>query len=168
MYSLKEVAIAHAKAAERLFEPNAEFLNCNEEVIPVFINLLFQSVEVILKSLAIESGLATKNELRHSKTTRNGHGVKELASLINEKIGSDKVLDLLLPRRGFAISNDILKAMVFGHEFEPSRDAYARRNITYSQFGEGDLQLISGAKDWVKAVMSAANNIETAVCKLKG
>lgn len=166
MFSLKEVAIAHAKAAARLLEPNAEFLNSNEEVIPVFVNLLFQSVEVIIKSLAIESGLADEKELRDRETTRNGHGIRELACLINGKIGADVIVDLLLPKRGYAVSNEMLKIMIFGTEFAPSRNAYASRKITYSQFGAGELQLFGSANDWVKAVMSAAKNIESAISKI--
>ena len=52
MFSLKVAALGHAKAAERMVNKDAEFLNSNEEVIPVFINLLFQSVEITIKAFA--------------------------------------------------------------------------------------------------------------------
>lgn len=169
MFTLMEAAIAHAKAAEKLLEPEAEFLNKNEEVIPVFVNLLFQSLELTLKSFATEANLATEQELRDRKSTRNGHGVKELASLINTKLSSGgNVVDLLLPKQGYAKSNSILNAMVFGVEFEPSREMYLKRNITYAQFGVGQLQVLGGAKEWVISIMRAAENTFSAVQKLKG
>ena len=67
MFTLKEAALAHALAAERLLGGDATFLNENEAMIPVFVNLLFQSIEMTLKSIAIESGLATDHELRDKK-----------------------------------------------------------------------------------------------------
>jgi len=168
MFTLKEAALAHVKAAEKLLEPEAGFLNENEEVIPIFVNLLFQSVELTLKSFAIEAGLATEQEVRDKRKTRNGHGIEELAILINTKVGQNNVIDLLLPKRGFAISNSILNAMVFGMEFKPSRESYATRNITYGQFGAGQLQIFGGAKEWVEAVRCAAENIHSAAGTLNG
>ena len=73
------------------------------------------------------------------------------------------IIDLLLPLRGFAISNEVLKAMVFGEEFSPSRESYIQRNITYSQFRLGELQVIGGVKEWVDAIRKAAENIDSAV-----
>ena len=111
MLSLKEAALGHAKAAERMVDQEAEFLNSNEEVIPVFINMLFQSVEITIKAFAIETGMATERELR-DRRTRNGHGILELANLINSKLEGVSIIDLLLPLRGFANSNSVLKAMI--------------------------------------------------------
>lgn len=162
MYSLREVALAHAIAAEKLLEPDGEFLNSNEAVIPVFINLLLQSLEITLKSVAIDSGLATEYELRDKKKTRNGHGVEELAKLIEEKNGGNSVVDLLLSRQGYADSNAIVKAMLFDPRFEPTRDSYAKRNITYCDLSAGDLQVIGGSKSWATAVILAAKNIDSA------
>ena len=162
MLSLKEAALGHAKAAERMVDQEAEFLNSNEEVIPVFINMLFQSVEITIKAFAIETGMATERELR-DRRTRNGHGILELANLIDSKLEGVSIIDLLLPLRGFANSNTVLKAMVFGEEFSPSRESYIQRNITYAQFRLGELQVIGGVKEWVEAIRKAAENIDDAV-----
>ncbi len=163
MFSLKESALGHAKAAERLVDDEAVFLNRNKEVAPVFINLLFQSVEITLKAFATETGLATEKELRDREITKNGHGIFELANLINSKLEDIEVIDLLLPMRGFADSNDVLMAMVYDDKFKPSRDSYVRRNITYAQLKPGDLQVVVGVKGWVEAIRKAAENLDHAV-----
>ena len=167
MFTLKEAALAHALAAERLLGGDATFLNENEATIPVFVNLLFQSIEMTLKSFAIEAGLATDHELRDKKNTRNGHGIKEIAELINSKIKDKQLIDILLPRQGFAISNDIVKAMIFDECFSATRESYIKRNIAYSQFSEGDLQIVNGLKQWVDAVKNAAHNIMSAADEIK-
>ena len=164
MFSFKEVALGHAKAAERMVDKEAKFLNTNEEVVPVFINLLFQSVEITIKAFATETGLATEQELRYDKATRNGHGILELVNLIDSKLEDDvSIIDLLLPLRGFANSNAVLRVMIFGEEFSPSRESYIHRNITYAQFKLGELQVIGGVKEWVEAIRKAAENIDNAV-----
>lgn len=162
MFTLNEAALAHALAAEKLLGVDENFLNENEATIPVFVNLLFQSLEMTLKSFAIEAGLATEQELRDKKTTRNGHGIKEIAELINNKIKNKQLVDMLLPRQGCSISNDIVKAMIFDERFSATRESYIKRNIAYSQFAEGDLQLVHGLKQWVDAVKKAAINIMSA------
>jgi len=167
MFTLKEAALAHALAAEKLLGVDATFLNENEATIPVFVNLLFQSLEMTLKSFAIEAGLATEKELRDKKTTRNGHGIKEIAELINNKIKGKQLIDILLPRQGCAISNDIVKAMTFDERFSATRESYIKRNIAYSQFAEGDLQIVHGFKQWVDAVKKAAINIMSAANEIK-
>ena len=167
MFKLKEAAIAHALAAEKLIEPNEDFLNSNEAVIPIFINLLLQSLEITLKAIALESGLATESELRSRSQTRNGHGIEELAKLLDSKMHGKSVVDCILPRQGYAHSNDILKAMIFDSRFSPSRDSYAKRNLTYSQFKPGELQIIQGAKTWVNAVAQSAKNIDLACDEIR-
>ncbi len=165
MYSLSEVAIAHALAAEKLLEPEGTFLNQTEAMVPVFVNLLFQSVEMTLKSFAIEANLANEQELREKKTTRNGHGIKEIAEIINAKMGNQTLIDILLPRQGFSLYNDILKAMIYENCFSKTRESYIYRKIAYSQFKEGELQVVQGLKSWVTAVKKAAQNIEAAAAE---
>lgn len=162
MFSLREIALAHAVVAEKLLHDNGDFLKNNEAAVPVFVNLLFQALEITLKSFAIESGIAEEGELR-SKRTKKGHGVKEIAELINERLNGESVVDVLLPMRGCANSNGILKAMIFDSRFAPSRESYSKRDITYSQFKKGELQLIDDVKAWVKAVKLAAEKVELAI-----
>ncbi|MBJ2138307.1 hypothetical protein JEU11_17735 [Paraglaciecola chathamensis] len=162
MYSLVEAASAHAKAAQKLLEPDGLFLNSEKAIIPVFVNLLLQSVEISLKAFAIETQLLTPSELR-SKKLKNGHGIKEIAKAVNEKLSPNEVLSLLLPMRGFAQSNDIVREMIFGEKFEPTRLSYISRKITYSEFVQGELQIIKGANNWVCAVLSLCQNIDRAV-----
>lgn len=166
MYSLVEAANAHAKAAQRLVEPDGSFLNSEFAVVPVFVNLLLQSIEISLKAFATETQLLRPSELR-SKKLRNGHGIKEIAVAINEKLAPNDVLSLLLPKKGFAHSNDIVREMIFGEKFEPTRLSYISRKLTYSEFVHGELQLISGAKNWVFAVRSVCQNIDRAVLAYK-
>ena len=166
MYSLKETSLGHAKAAERLIFDGVDFINTSHEVVPVFVNLLFQSVEMTLKSIATESGLVTIKGLRNKNKFGNGHDLMRVARFIDSKLGDQSIVDLLLPRQSFADSNIILNEMIFGDMFAPSRSSYQRRNITYSQFGEGELQIVEGVNGWVKAVKQAAENIDNGVQKI--
>lgn len=166
MYSLTDSAIAHAKSAQKLLEPDGTFLNTQKAAIPVFVNLLFQSIEISLKSFATEAELLSPRELR-STNLRNGHGIREIAEAINKKMPPKEVINLLLPMRGFAISNAIIIKMVYGSEFEPTRQSYACRKITYAEFRKGDLQVVNGSKDWVNAVLATSQNIGSAVLRYK-
>jgi hypothetical protein len=166
MYSLTDSAIAHAKSAQKLLEPDGSFLNTQKAAVPVFVNLLFQSIEISLKSFATDTGILSPKELR-SPNLQNGHGVREIAEAINKKMPPKEVISLLLPMKGFAISNAIIVKMVYGSEFEPTRLSYARRKITYAEFIKGDLQVVNGAKDWVNAVLAASQNIGSAVLEFK-
>jgi hypothetical protein len=78
-----------------------------------------------------------------------------------------EVINLLLPMKGFAISNAIIIKMVYGSEFEPTRQSYACRKITYTEFRKGDLQVVNGSKDWVNAVLATSQNIGSAVLRYK-
>ena len=69
--------------------------------------------------------------------------------------------------QGFAISNDIVKAMIFDERFFATRESYIKRNIAYSQFAEGDLQIVNGLNQWVCAVKNAAINIMSAADEIK-
>ena len=166
MFTFKEAAVAHALAAEKLLEPDTIFIN-KEAMVPIFVNLLLQSLEITLKSFAIEAKLANEDELRYGKNLRHGHGIKEIAEFINTKIGNRSLVDILLPRQGYAISNSIIQTMIFDDCFAPTRESYINRNIAYSQFKKGELQIVQGLKSWVEAVKSAALNIESAVVEIQ-
>ncbi|MBN4075429.1 MAG: hypothetical protein COA71_11905 [SAR86 cluster bacterium] len=163
MFSLQEAALGHAISAEKLIEGGADFLNNNEPAIPVFINLLLQSIEITFKAFATQTELATDRELRSREITRNGHGLNEIASLIDGRINDNTIIDLLLPRQGFAVSNSILNAMIYGQKFHPTRESYCSRNIIYAQFDLGELQVIGGVLEWALAIKQAAQNIDRAV-----
>lgn len=166
MYSLKEISLGHAKAAERLIIDGVDFLNESHEVVPVFVNLLFQSVEMTLKSIATDSGLVPMKGLRNRKNFGNGHDISKLAQFINNELDGQSIVDLLLPRQGFIDSNIILHEMISGDRFAPSRSSYQSRNITYSQFKHGELQIVDGLNNWVNAVKQAAENIDNGVLKI--
>lgn len=53
MFDLQEAAIGYAKSAERILGEDARFLNENPEVVPIFISLLFQPLEISLKHLGL-------------------------------------------------------------------------------------------------------------------
>ena len=84
MFDLQEAAKGYAKAAERILGEDADFLEDNQEVIPVFVALLFQSIEISLKYLGVEAGLFSAQEAKNRKLTKNGHGLGEIAGLVNE------------------------------------------------------------------------------------
>ncbi|MBM4348568.1 MAG: hypothetical protein FJ106_01570, partial [Deltaproteobacteria bacterium] len=56
VYTGQEAAIAYALSAERIAGSDANFLNENQAVIPIFVSLLFQSLEISIKYAGIESG----------------------------------------------------------------------------------------------------------------
>ncbi len=89
MFNLQETATAYAKGAERILGEDATFLNGNKEVVPVFVSLLFQSLEISLKHLGLEANLFTEQEARDKKLTKNGHGINEIANLVNTRLGAD-------------------------------------------------------------------------------
>lgn len=166
MFSLQDTAKAYAKGANKILGEDASFLNDNQEVIPVFVSLLFQSLEVSLKHLGIESQLFTSTEARDRKLTRNGHGIKEIAELVNEKLGANNnypVITALTAGLGNAQTAEIIQTMIFFPEFEPTRNSYQNRNLGYAQLKPGELQLLGGLKPWAEAVVEVAENLPIAI-----
>lgn len=166
MFSLEEAAIAYVKAAEKVLGEDASFLNDNQEVIPVFVSLLFQSLEISLKHLGIESQLFSSKESRDRKLTKNGHGIKEISDLVKDRLGADKdypVVMALTAGLSNSQTSEILQKMIFGKEFERTRQSYQTRNLGYSQLGPGDLALLNGLKPWVVAVREVAENLPSAI-----
>ena len=166
MFNLQEAATAYAKSAERILGEDAKFLNDNQEVVPVFVSLLFQSLEISLKHLGIEAKLFSKQEARDKKLTKNGHGIREIADLVNMKLGADKDYPVVMALTA-GLSNsqvaDILHKMIFSKELDSTRQAYQSRNLGYSQLKPGDLALLNGLMPWVVAIRKVAENLPTAI-----
>ena len=166
MFSLQDTAKAYAKGAKRILGEDASFLNGNQEVIPVFVSLLFQSLEVSLKHLGIESQLFTTTESRDRRLTKNGHGIEEIAALVNDRLGANEdypVIMALIAGLENTQAADILQKMIFSQEFEPTRKSYQNRNLGYAQLKPGDLQLLDGLKPWSDAIEAVAENLPTAI-----
>lgn len=169
MFSLKEAAIAYATAAERILGDDAEFLKSNPAVVPIFVSMLFQSLEISIKHAGIESELFTMQEARN-RQNRSGHGIKELAILAIEKLGGD--LDSLGPGAAFDPivsamtffnsrdgSSQYIHEMICGDALEKSREVYASRRLGYGQICEGDFVTMGPIVEWVFAVKETAMNL---------
>lgn len=166
MFTLQEAALAYAKAAECVLGQDSEFINQNQELVPVFTLLLFQSIEISLKHLGIAAGLFTEQESRDRKLTKNGHGVKEIADLVNRRLGANSdypVLTALTVGLNDGWESEILEEMVYGSDLEATRKAYESRNLGYANLHQGDFALVQGLKPWATAVRSIAENLPKAV-----
>ncbi|MFZ2632087.1 MAG: hypothetical protein WA081_20655 [Desulfosalsimonadaceae bacterium] len=166
MFTLQDAAVAYAKGAERILGEDANFLNGNQEVIPVFVSLLFQSLEISLKYLGIEAKLFSEQEARDRKLTRNGHGIKEISDLVNARLGADKDYPVIMAITAGLNNNqaaDILHKMIFGEGFDRTRQSYQSRNLGYSQLKQGELALLNGLKPWVIVIREVAENLSTAI-----
>lgn len=166
MFNLQEAATAYAKAAERVLGDDAEYMKSNEELVPVFVALLFQSIEISLKHLGIEAGLFTEQEARDKKLTKNGHGVREIADLVNAKLGANQdypVVSALMAGLYGDGHAEIVGKMLFAPEFEATRKSYQSRNLGYAKLQQGDFALVEGLKTWVMAVRNVAENLPRAV-----
>ena len=170
MFNLQEAAVGYAKSAERVLGEDSEFINNNQEVLPVFVALLFQSVEISLKHLGIESGLFTENESRDRKLTKNSHGVKEIADLVNERLRADRdypLVTALTVGLKDEWSPEIFQQMVFGSDFARTRKAYQCRNLGYARLRQGDLSVVQGLKPWAQSVRRIAENLPKAIDVVK-
>lgn len=166
MFDLREAAVAYAKAADRVLGVDVAYIDVNQELVPVLVALLFQSIEISLKHLGIESGLFTEKEARDKKLTRNGHGVKEIADLVNVKLGANRdypVVVALTARMTDDWEAGILREMLFGPDFESTRQSYQSRNLGYGKIELGGLAIVQDFKRWVTAVRNIAENLPTAV-----
>lgn len=116
MYGLDEAAMAYVLAAERLFEPDGAFISNQSAVVTLFVSMIFQSLEISIKHVGIESGLFTLKEARR-RENRSGHGIKELALLAVERLGGNPFHPVIMAMT-FAnkddYSYDVIKAMICG------------------------------------------------------
>lgn len=165
MFTGREAAMAYALSAERIFGQDDGFLDANPTCVPIFVSLLFQSLEISIKQAGLESGLFSMQEAR-SRQQRSGHGIKELAALAVEKLGG-KPFDPIVMAMTFASrktnSAEIVRHMICGVELEKTRASYASRNLGYAQVAEGDFAIIQPVKHWVAAVKETAANLPTTI-----
>lgn len=166
MFDFQEAATACAKGAERILGEDIAYINQNHELIPVFVSLLFQSIEISLKHLGLEANLFTEKEARDRKLTKNGHGIREIAELINMRLGGDKdhpVIMALTAGLDDSQIAEIVDKMIFGQEFESTRKAYQSRNLGYAQLNQGDMALVQELALWSSAVKDIAQNLPRAI-----
>ena len=165
MFDLQEAAIGYVKSAERILGEDARFLNENPEVVPIFISLPFQSLEISLKHLGLESKLFSEQESRDRKLTKNGHGILEIANLINDRLGAKGDFPVIMALTAGMIDTqhqEILQRMIFDLEGESVRKSYESRNLGYLQLKPDDLKLLS-LKPWVTSVREVAYNLPRAI-----
>lgn len=169
MFNFQEAAIAYAKGAERILGEDATFLNDNQEVVPVFVSLLFQSLEISLKYLGLETKLFSEQEARDRKLTKNGHGIREIADLVNKRLGADRdypVVMALTAGLDNSQAGDFVQKMIFAKELDSTRQLYQSRNLGYSQLKSGELKLLKvngELRPWVVAIREVAENLPTAI-----
>jgi hypothetical protein len=171
IFTLSEAAMAYAMTAERLFGNDVEFLNSNPAVVPIFVSHLFQSLEISIKAAGIGSGLFTEEEAR-ARPLRRGHGIKELANLLKEKLGAaslDTIVEVMTfpdqcggsiaypDRWGGSIK--FIRLMICGKDLEKTRESYASHALGYGQVSAGDFGLLYSVSDWIKSVKVTASNL---------
>ncbi len=165
MFSLEEAAIAYASAAEHMFGSDAAFLDTNPAVVPIFVSMLFQSLEISIKHAGVESGLFTMQEARN-RQNRSGHGIRELAALAVEKLGGSP-FDPIVVAMTFSKSGDrssqFIREMICGSKMGNTRCAYASRRLGYGEVYEGDFALINPIAEWVSAVKQTALNLPATI-----
>lgn len=161
MFTLQEAAIAYALSAEKICDSSTDFLNENPSVVPVFVNLLFQSLEISIKAAGIESNLFTIGEAR-SRQNRSGHGISELAALAVEKLGGDPFEPTIMAMtfaNTHSDSNRVIREMICGEGFQRTRDSYATRNLGYGEVAEGDFAIMEPIASWIVSVKETAQNL---------
>ena len=165
IFTGQEAAVTYALSAERIFNNDFDFLIKERAVIPIFVSLLFQSLEISIKHAGIASGLFTEKEARKS-AMRNGHGIKEFATLAAKRLRRSPV-DFLSAMTNFNIhpnSAEVILQMIRGEDFEKTRACYASRCLGYAQVADGDFSLIdSDISGWIAAVKETATNLPKAI-----
>ena len=165
MFTGYEAAIAYAISAERICGNSADFLEANPAVVPIFVSLLFQSLEISIKQAGVGSDLFTIQEAR-SRQRRSGHGIKELAALAVNKLGGDPFEPVIMAMT-FANthpnSKQIIREMICGNCFQKTRESYASRRLGYGEVFEGDFAIIEPVSDWIESVKETAFNLSKTI-----
>jgi len=165
IFTGSDAALAYALSAERIFRGDHEFFKTEPACKPIFVSLLFQSLEISIKHAGVESDLFTIEETRR-RQHRSGHGIKELAGLAVEKLGGDAYEPLILAmtyhNKG-SNSKHIIKEMITGEKLENTRNSYALRDLGYAQVENGDFAIIYPVEDWIAAVKETAINLPSAI-----
>lgn len=169
VYTFGEAALAYALCAEKICDGNVDFLNRNPGTIPIFVSMLFQSLEISIKHAGIESGLFTIQEAR---TQKKGHGIAELAQLAVEKLGGDDPRSSLIPALTIKIDGacqpgTVIGEMICGRAFEKTRQSYLSRRLGYAEIANGDFALFSSIRNWIESVKQTALNLDTTIDILK-
>jgi hypothetical protein len=163
IFSRKEIALAYAKSAERLFGSDDGFLTVNPGAVPIFVNLLFQSLEISIKYAGIESRLFTIEEVRQK---RIGHRIGELAELAMERLGgntSDLIMAMTCCNNQKLRSDYIIEQMIYGGELQETRECYCTRGLGYGEVYQGGLRLINSISEWIESVKQTAANLPLTV-----
>jgi hypothetical protein len=159
MFTGCETALAYAISAEKICGNNADFLNANPPVVPIFVSLLFQSLEISIKRAGIDSRLFT---IGQAKQCRHGHGIQELAALLDNRLGDNRFGAVIMAMT-FASTHPnrkkIIKEMICGHRLQKTRESYAFRQLGYGEVAEGDFATIQPLSDWIKSVKETASNL---------
>lgn len=140
-------------------------MQANHAVIPIFVTQLFQSLEISIKHVGLASNLITEAEAR-TRQVRSGHGIQELAALVNERLQagtSNPLVQALTFHQSDASHAEIIQKMIAGPEFEHTRESYATRKLGYGQVFDGDFAVVEGLATWVAAIKQTAVNLPTIV-----
>ena len=165
LFTGHEAAMAYAHSAERILGRETGFLNANPACVPIFVSMLFQSLEISIKQAGIESGLFSMQEAR-SRQQRSGHGIKELAALAVQKLGGnpfDPIVMAMTFKSKEPNSAEIIRHMICGDDLEKTRGSYASRCLGYAEVAEGDFAIIEPLENWVAAVKETAVNLPTTI-----
>src|SRR5680860_14889 len=165
MYTDCEAARAYVLSAERIFGDGDGFVDANPACVPIFVSLLFQSLEISIKHAGIESGLFSMQEAR-SRQRGSGHGIKKLAALAVKKLGGDS-FDPIVTAMTFASTEphtgEIIRQMICGPKLEQTRQSYASRSLGYAQVAKGDFAVIEPVKHWISSVKETAANLPSTI-----
>lgn len=158
IFTREEAALAYALAAERLLGGDPSFLDGHRPIVPVFVTLLFQSLEISIKHIGIASGLFTEREAR-TRSVRSGHGIQELATLAVDRLQGkpfDPLVQALTISQTTPLHAEIIRKMINGAEFERTRGSYAARKLAYGEVVDGDFAIVDDVVTWVAAVKATA------------
>lgn len=168
IFGLDEAAVGYALAAERMLNDDDAFLNASPAVVPIFVSMLFQSLEISIKHAAIASDLFTMREAR-SRHNRSGHGIQKLAGLAVDRLGGDpyKSFQPIVMAMTFRLkqtaSASFIRNMICGKKMKKTREAYASRRLGYGEVSEGDFAIIEPIAEWVAAVKQTALNLPSTI-----
>lgn len=166
IFGRAEAALGYALCAERLFGEDATFLDQHAALVPIFVSHLFQSLEISIKHAGIESKLFTEDEARGDRRKRlNGHEIGELAKLATERLGGDPFEPLLMAMTcgSDATTKSVLREMICGPRFEPTRACYRKRDLGYAEVSSGSFQILYPIPEWIRSVKQVALDLDKTV-----
>jgi hypothetical protein len=172
MPMFKSTTVSYIKAAERILGEDADFLNNNPDMVPQFVNALFQSIEVSLKYIGNQAGLTNTTETTGGRggLIGNGHDIEKLGELLRDRLGGISKRRLMnLVTAGIENgSAELIEAMVFGETFQPTRVSYQKRKLVYhAELEDGDIQIVQGVRHWVDVVKAVAENTDNVLSIIK-